>query len=140
MKDDIQLRIRTAPNADGPCCGQDVIVEDAITGRQIGGVYKIEINMSIDSVVSAVVHLYPSQLDVKAEAVWLIKQHIRENVMTLPPSDIGFICDECALAFGWTERPGPFATYHYGTCPICHEDGALASVNAWVRETRPNKG
>lgn len=45
----------------------------------------------------------------------------------------GYLCGECADAAGAVWPPGHVATFHTGTCPLCHTPkAALACWDDWT--------
>jgi len=63
----IPLRVALEGAGDGPTAGFSVRVEDAESGRELAGVYKVEFEAAVDGVAHVIVHAYPVAVDVTGE-------------------------------------------------------------------------
>ena len=62
----INLRVVLEGDGKGPVAGHRARVMDAATGREIGGVYRVEFAADLDGAAYVVIHAYPVAVDVTA--------------------------------------------------------------------------
>ncbi len=62
----INLRVVLGGDGENPSAGYKVRVLDAETGREIGGVYRVEFEADVSGVAYVVIYAYPMAIDVTA--------------------------------------------------------------------------
>jgi len=51
--------------------------------------------------------------------------------MKILPTDIYYICEDCAKEYGGVWPKCHCATFHFGKCDICKKEKTLANIGDW---------
>ena len=72
------------------------------------------------------------QIDTKQPAKKNNQSRKQPVINGVADKDIGYLCDDCAVARGWKKPKGHMPTMHTANCDVCGERKSLSCWNDWL--------